>query len=47
MVCESSTRYVLTGSPHAGLCNYNGRQIELFHMKRFVDRLTEPRLMSL
>ena len=33
--------------PHAGLYNYNGRQIELFHMKWFVDRLTGPRLMSL
>ena len=32
--------------PHAGLYNYNGRQIELFHMKWFVNRLTGPRLMS-
>ena len=31
----------------AGQYNYNGRQIELFHMKWFVDRLTGPRLMSL
>ena len=47
MVCESSTTYLLTGLPHAGLYKYNGRQIELFHMKWHVDRLTGPRLMSL
>ena len=47
MVCESSTTYLLTGLPHAGLYKYNGRQIELFHMKWYVDRLTGPRLMSL
>ena len=33
--------------PYAGLYNYNGRQVELFHMKWFVNRLTGPRLMSL
>ena len=33
MAYESSTTYLLTGLPHAGLYNYNGRQIELFHMK--------------
>ena len=31
MACECST-YLLTGLPHAGLYNYNGRQIDLFHM---------------
>ena len=46
MASGSSTTYLLTGLPHAGY-NYNGRQIELFHMKWFVDRLTGPRLMSL
>ena len=33
MAYESSTTYLLTGLPHAGLYNYKGRQIELFHMK--------------
>ena len=47
MACESSTTYLLTGSSHAGLYNYNGRQIELFHVKWFVDRSTGARLMSL
>ena len=47
MACESSTTYLLTGLPHAGLYNYNGRHIELFRMKWFVDRLTGPRLMTL
>ena len=47
MACESSTTHLLTGLSHAGLYNYNGRQIELFHMKWFVDRLTGTRLMSL
>ena len=47
MACESSTTYLLTGLPRAGLYNYNGRQIELFRMKWLVDRLTGPRLMSL
>ena len=42
MACESSTTHLLTGLSHAGLYNYNGRQIELFHMKWFVDRLTWP-----
>ena len=44
---ESSTTYLLTRLPHAGPYNYNGRQIELFRMKWFVDRSTGPRLMSL
>ena len=47
MACESSAIYLLTGLPHAGLYNYNGRQIKLFHMKEFVDRLTGPWLTSL
>ena len=47
MAYESSNTYLSTRLPHTGLCNYNGRQIELFHMKWFVDRLTGPRLMSL
>ena len=47
MTYESSTTYLLTGLPHAGLYNYNRRRTELFYMKRFVDRLTGPRLMSL
>ena len=42
MAYESSTTYLLTGLPHAGLYNYNGRQIEPFYMKWFVDRLTGP-----
>ena len=34
--------------PHAGLYDYNGRQIELFNMKWFIlDRLTGPMVMSL
>ena len=33
--------------PHAGLYIYNGRQIELFHVKWFVDRLTVSRMMFL
>ena len=47
MACESSATYLLTGLPRAGLYNYNVREIELFHMKWYVDRLTRPRLMSL
>ena len=48
MACESSATYLLlTGLPHSGLYNYNERQIELFHMKWYVDRLTRPSLMSL
>ena len=36
------------GWPHVCLYNYNGRQIELFHMKwSIMDRLTGPRLISL
>ena len=46
-VYESSTTYLLTRLPHAGLHKHNGRQIELFHMKRLVDRSTGPSLMSL
>ena len=37
MAYENSTTYLLTRLPHAGnqynIWNYNGRQIELFHMK--------------
>ena len=33
MTCASSTIYLLTRLPNAGLYNNNGRQIELFHMK--------------
>ena len=47
MACKSSTTYLLTGLLHAGPYNYNGRQIEFFRMKWFVNRLTGPRLMSL
>ena len=47
MAYESSATYLLTGLPHAGLYSYNGRQIERFHMKWFVNRLTGSRLMSL
>ena len=36
MANESSATYLLTKLPHAGVYNYNGRQIELFHMKWFV-----------
>ena len=35
MVYASSTTYLLTRLPHAGLYNFSGRQIELFHMKWF------------
>ena len=47
MTYGSSTAYLLARLPRAGLYNYNGRQIELFHMKWSVDRLTGPRSMSL
>ena len=47
MVYESSAIYLLTGLVHAGLYYYNGRQIELFHMKWFVYRLTGSRFMAL
>ena len=47
MAYASSTAYLLTRLPHAGLYNYNGTQIELFNMKWFVDRLRMPMLMSL
>ena len=47
MTYETSTTYSLTRLPHAGLYNYNGRQIELFHLKWFVDGLTGTRLTSL
>ena len=33
--------------PHTAIYSYNGRHIELFHMKCFVDRLTGHRLTSL
>ena len=33
MAYESLTTYLLTRLPHAGLLNYNERQIELFNMK--------------
>ena len=36
---------VLTRLPHVGLCDYNRRQIELFLMKWFVDRLTGPAIL--
>ena len=39
MAYESSATHLLTGLPHAGLYNYNGKKIVLFHMKWFVDRL--------
>ena len=35
MAYASSTTYLLTRLPYAGLYNYNGRQIELFHLKWF------------
>ena len=35
MAYASSATYLLTRLPHAGLYNYNGRKIELFHMKWF------------
>ena len=35
MAHESSTTHLLTRLAHAGLYNYNGRKIELFHMKWF------------
>ena len=35
MAYDSSTTYLLTKLPHAGLYNYNGKQIELFYMKCF------------
>ena len=44
MAYESSKTYLLTRFPHA---DYNGRQIELFHLKWFVDILTGARFMSL
>ena len=45
MAYESSTTYLLTRLPHAGLYNYNGKQIEPFHMEWFVDRLIGHRLI--
>ena len=47
MVYESSAIYFLTGLLYAGLHYYNGRQIELFHMKWFVYRLIGSRFMAL
>ena len=35
MAYASSTAYLLTKLPHVGLYNYNGKQIELFHLKCF------------
>ena len=35
MAYASSTTYLLTRLPHAGLYNYDLRQIELFHLKWF------------
>ena len=35
MAFASSTTYLLTRLPHAGLHNYSGRQKELFHLKWF------------
>ena len=46
-LCSSAT-YLLTRLPHRGLYNYNGRQIELFHLKRFnYEYINRPGLMSL
>ena len=33
MAYASSTTYLLIRLPHAGLYDYNGMQIELFHLK--------------
>ena len=33
MASKSSTTYLLTRLPHAGLYNYNETQTELLHMK--------------
>ena len=33
MAYASSATYLLTRLPQTGLYDYNGRQIELFHMK--------------
>ena len=35
MACASSTIYLLTNLPHAGLYGYNERQIKFFYMKWF------------
>ena len=35
MAYACSTTHLLTRLSHAGLYNYNGRQIELFYMKWF------------
>ena len=35
MAYASSTTYLLTKPPHAGLYDYNGWQIKLFHLKWF------------
>ena len=35
MAYTSSTTYLLTSLPHAGLYDYDGKDIELFHMKWF------------
>ena len=36
---------VLKRLPHVGLYDYNRRQIKLFLMKWFVDRLTGPAIL--
>ena len=35
MAYASAKTYLLTKLPHAGLYNYNGKQIEPFYMKCF------------
>ena len=35
MAYASAKTYLLTKLPHAGLYNYNGKQIELFYLKCF------------
>ena len=35
MAYANSITYLLTRLPHAGLYNYNEKQIELFHLKWF------------
>ena len=32
-LCKFKTTYFLTRLPHAGLYDYNGRQIKLFHLE--------------
>ena len=48
MAYASSTTYLLTRLPHAGLYDYNGMQIDFFIWDALIeDRLTGPGLMSL